>query len=95
MYFITAGEVEVTLREGKVTLGEGDFFGAVALLNRRPSPISVQALRKTHLLCIAAEDFFLHAGGQVEFLFEQFELGHILAWGEKICAKHDPILSAN
>ena len=57
MFFITSGEVEVSLREGKANLAEGDFFGAVALLNHRTSPITVQAVRKTHLLYIEAADF--------------------------------------
>ncbi len=57
MYFITSGEVNIRLRDRDVILGEGDFFGAVALLNHRASPIAVQALRKTHLLCLESDDF--------------------------------------
>jgi voltage-gated potassium channel len=59
MYFIAAGEVEVDLPGKKVALGEGAFFGEMALLgnNLRSADISTTKLSK--LLVLDLVDFRL------------------------------------
>jgi voltage-gated potassium channel len=58
MYFITRGEVEIELPGKSVRLGEGDFFGEIALIHhdaRRTA--NVYAARSTDLLVLSAQDF--------------------------------------
>src|SRR3954454_19558224 len=57
MYFITAGEVEIELPSRRVRLGEGAFFGEIALLRRADRSGTVTAVRKTRLLALDAQDF--------------------------------------
>jgi voltage-gated potassium channel len=57
MYFITAGEVEIELPTQRVKLGEGAFFGEIALLRRADRSGTVTATRKTKLLALDAHDF--------------------------------------
>ena len=57
MYFIAAGEVEISLPEQKVRLSDGTFFGEVALLRRTKRSGTVTATRKTRLLALDAQDF--------------------------------------
>lgn len=58
MYFIASGQVEVELPQGSVHLGEGDFFGEIALLSpdaRRTA--TVTAVRASELLQLHRRDF--------------------------------------
>src|SRR5258708_238923 len=57
MYFIAAGEVQVILRGGPVTLKDGDFFGEGVLLERRPRNADVISTGYTHLLVLHRRDF--------------------------------------
>jgi voltage-gated potassium channel len=57
MYFITAGEVEITLPSQHVRLSDGTFFGEIALLHRTKRSGTVTATRKTRLLVLDAQDF--------------------------------------
>ncbi len=57
MFFISSGRVEVKLPTGSAYLTDGDFFGAIALVKGIASPATVIAVRRTHLLCIDADDF--------------------------------------
>ncbi|PDT72953.1 cyclic nucleotide-gated ion channel [Bradyrhizobium sp. C9] len=57
MYFITAGEVEIDLPSQRVRLGDGTFFGEIALLRRTSRSGTVTAMRKTKLLLLDAQDF--------------------------------------
>ena len=59
MYFIAAGEVEIDLKEERVQLGAGHFFGEVAALRRARRSATVTALTRTSLLVLDAHD--LHA----------------------------------
>lgn len=52
MYFIASGEVAVDADEGQVRLGEGDFFGEMALLYRRQREHNVTALTKCRVLVL-------------------------------------------
>ncbi|WFU75886.1 cyclic nucleotide-gated ion channel [Bradyrhizobium sp. CB2312] len=57
MYFITAGEVEIALPSQQVRLGDGTFFGEIALLHKTKRSGTVTATRKTRLLLLDAQDF--------------------------------------
>jgi len=57
MYFITAGEVEIVLPSQQVRLGDGTFFGEIALLHKTKRSGTVTATRKTRLLVLDAQDF--------------------------------------
>lgn len=63
MYFIVSGEVEVELEGNTRTLHDGEFFGELALLYKRPRNASVHAHTITELLQLEARDFeaFLEA----------------------------------
>jgi voltage-gated potassium channel len=68
MYFIAAGEVEVETPGGPVKLGEGDFFGEVALVTEEARrTANVTAIRSTELLVLNARDFrrLVHTNVQV------------------------------
>ncbi len=57
MYLIASGAVEVAATSGPQLLGEGDFFGEMALLSRAPRSAMVTATRSTDLLVLDADDF--------------------------------------
>jgi len=56
MYFITAGAVEVELPKARVRLGEGQFFGEMAVIRQTKRTASVRALESTKLLILDARD---------------------------------------
>jgi voltage-gated potassium channel len=57
MYFIAAGEVEVDLPGKKVALGEGAFFGEMALLGNNVRGASVSTTKVSRLLVLDLVDF--------------------------------------
>lgn len=58
MYFIMSGEVSVDLPDGKtVTLGSGDHFGEMALLEDRPRRSSATAKSNSQLLQLDKDEF--------------------------------------
>ncbi|THD68217.1 MAG: cyclic nucleotide-binding domain-containing protein [Bradyrhizobium sp.] len=57
MYFIAAGEVEVDLPGKKVPLGEGAFFGEMALLGNNLRSASITTTRVSKLLVLDLVDF--------------------------------------
>jgi voltage-gated potassium channel len=59
MFFIASGEVEIELPRERVRLGEGHFFGEIAVLARTNRTATVRALTRTRLLILDKED--LHA----------------------------------
>jgi voltage-gated potassium channel len=59
MYFVAAGEVEIALKDQRVRLGAGQFFGEIAALRRARRSATVTALKRTSLLALDAAD--LHA----------------------------------
>jgi len=59
MYFLAAGEVEIALREKRVRLQAGHFFGEIAVLRRARRSGTVTAITRTNLLILDAQD--LHA----------------------------------
>ena len=57
MYFVSAGEVEIDFDEGPKRLGEGHFFGEVAVLQQARRSATIRATQRTHLLVLDAHDF--------------------------------------
>src|SRR5216683_1258134 len=57
MYFIAAGEVEVDLPGKKVRLGEGSFFGEMALLGNNLRSANITTMRVSKLLVLDLVDF--------------------------------------
>jgi voltage-gated potassium channel len=57
MYFIAAGEVEVDLPGKKVRLGEGAFFGEMALLGNNLRSANITTTRMSKLLVLDLVDF--------------------------------------
>jgi voltage-gated potassium channel len=59
MYFVAAGEVEIVLKDQRVRLGAGHFFGEIAALRRTRRSATITAVVRTSLLVLDAHD--LHA----------------------------------
>ncbi len=59
MYFIASGEVEVDLPGKKVVLGEGAFFGEMALLGNNLRSADITTTRVSRLLVLDLVDFRL------------------------------------
>jgi voltage-gated potassium channel len=59
MYFIAAGEVEVELPDRKVKLGDGAFFGEMALLGNNLRSANISTTRVSKLLVLDLVDFRL------------------------------------
>ena len=57
MYFIASGQVHVEVEPEPVTLGEGDFFGELALLNETTRGATVLSITQTRLLVLPVDDF--------------------------------------
>jgi voltage-gated potassium channel len=57
MYFIVSGEVEVRLEPRPVRLGQGAFFGEIALLEGGPRMATVVTTAPTTLLILDVSDF--------------------------------------
>jgi voltage-gated potassium channel len=59
MYFIAEGEVEVDLPGKKITLGEGAFFGEMALLGNNLRSANITTTQVSRLLVLDLVDFRL------------------------------------
>ncbi|MFG1421354.1 cyclic nucleotide-gated ion channel [Roseixanthobacter liquoris] len=57
MFFILSGEVQIELEAGPLRLGEGHFFGEMALRTGRLRSATVRALSRTQLLILEGKDF--------------------------------------
>jgi voltage-gated potassium channel len=56
MYFVAAGEVEIELKDGRIRLGVGHFFGEIAVLRQARRSATVTAVTRTSLLVLDAHD---------------------------------------
>ena len=65
MFFIVSGEVEVRVGERTLALRDGDFFGEMALLDRKPRSADVTALSP---LTVLVADFYQLAGQQPKLI---------------------------
>jgi len=68
MYFIVSGEATVMLSPEPVKLGEGAFFGEMALLFGMPRSTTVVITKPTVLLTLDVADFRLLAGRRPELI---------------------------
>jgi voltage-gated potassium channel len=66
MYFIAAGEVKVRLPGGQVRLGEGEFFGEMALITGEPRTATIVTTRASELLALDLADFRALAAARPE-----------------------------
>ena len=58
LYLVGSGQVRVAHGElGLLLLGEGDFFGEIALLSDRPYPVEVRSTTPTDLLALPRTEF--------------------------------------
>ena len=64
MFFIVTGEVEVRIGPRTRTLRDGNFFGEMALLDRRPRSADVVTVTPCTLLVLDVADFYQLAGQQ-------------------------------
>ena len=56
MYFVAAGEVEVEAASGQLRLGEGSFFGEMALLRNLPRNANIRSISPVKLLVLDGVD---------------------------------------
>jgi len=56
MYFIAAGEVEIDIKNERIRLGTGHFFGEIAVLHQARRSATVVATANTSLLVLGAQD---------------------------------------
>ncbi len=56
MYLIASGEVEIDAAGGPVRLGEGDYFGELALLRKSRRSADVRSVKPTKLLALDGAD---------------------------------------
>jgi voltage-gated potassium channel len=56
IYFIASGEIAIELPAKRVKLGEGNFFGEMAVLKNTRRSATITALSRTNLLVLAAQD---------------------------------------
>ncbi len=68
MYFIASGKVDVEAERAVVTLSEGDYFGEMALLEKRQRSHTVRAQTKCRVLILEAPDFHRLMRGRPELL---------------------------
>ncbi len=71
MYFVVEGEYEVQLQTGPLRLGDGNFFGELALLTGEPRNATIVAMRPCTMLALDIVDFH-------ELLARQPELARII-----------------
>ena len=57
MYFIVQGEVEIQLPDARPRLGDGAFFGELALITGAPRSATTVAVKPTQLLTLDIADF--------------------------------------
>lgn len=57
VYFISSGEVEVSVKGRRINLGSGSFFGEMALISGKPRSADVTALDYCKLLTLNRGDF--------------------------------------
>lgn len=68
MYFLVSGSVRVQLGPRSKVLREGEFFGEMALIERKPRSAEVVALEPCSLLVLDVAAFYQLAGQQPELM---------------------------
>lgn len=64
MYFLVSGAVQVHLGQTRATLKDGEFFGEMALLDRKPRTADVVTVAPCTVLVLEVADFYRLAGQQ-------------------------------
>jgi voltage-gated potassium channel len=57
MYFIVVGDVQLAFEHRLIELSEGDFFGEMALMDKRRRSATITTRSRCHLLRLSAPDF--------------------------------------
>lgn len=68
MFFIVSGEVDVRIASRTLTLSDGDFFGEMALLDRKPRSADVVTATPCTVLVLNVADFYQLAGQQPQLI---------------------------
>jgi voltage-gated potassium channel len=68
MFFLVTGEVEVIIGERTLSLSDGDFFGEMALLDRKPRSADVVTVTPCTVLVLNVADFYQLAGQQPQLV---------------------------
>jgi CRP-like cAMP-binding protein len=68
MYFIVSGKVQVKLGSRSKKLRDGEFFGEMALLDRKPRSADVVTMKPSTLLILNVADFYQLAGQQPQLI---------------------------
>jgi CRP-like cAMP-binding protein len=94
-YYLTCGKASVVRAENGTetvlkTLGEGDCLGGLALILGGASLFTVRALEETTAMTLTREKFqkTVQRFPQVEPALLQSLAGHVLAWEERMLARH-------
>lgn len=68
MFFIVTGQVEGSGRGGRFTLKAGEFFGEIALIERRPRTATIKAMTRCQFLVLDSRDFQKIVAGYPDLL---------------------------
>lgn len=79
MYIVQTGKVEILKKNGDsefilASLGRGEFFGEMALLNSEERSASAKSVGETNLLTIAPGGFLLKIRRDPTFAFEMMQI---------------------
>jgi voltage-gated potassium channel len=89
MYFIADGEVEIELKQERVRLGAGHFFGEIAALRRTRRSATVTAVRRTSLLMLDAHDLRVLMDREPRIAERIHEVARTRLGGEALTPKGD------
>jgi voltage-gated potassium channel len=89
MYFIASGQVEIELPHGKhALLGDGQFFGEMAVLKSARRSATIRALTRTQLLVLDASDLRLLMASRPDIAARIREVAAARAEEQRIEASH-------
>ena len=92
MYFIAAGEVEIELKNERVRLGAGQFFGEVAALRRTRRTATVTAVTRTSLLMLEARDLHVLMDREPRIAEHIREIARTRLGGDVVTRKGDLVM---
>jgi voltage-gated potassium channel len=92
MYFIAAGEVEIELKQERVRLGAGHFFGEIAALRRTRRSATVTAVTRTSLLMLDAHDLHVLMDREPRIAERIREAARTRLGGEALTPKGDLVV---
>ena len=96
MYFIAAGEVEVDLPGKKVRLGEGAFFGEMALLGNNLRSANITTTKLSKLLVLDLVDFRLLMARHPDLAADHRRRGQTARAGKQIMQRSvEPVEAAS